>query len=135
MAIIEQCQECKAIDKKKYCGNCKKSIDYFEVFKYSIGNDNKVNMIPIHIVKAYTWNDVIKFVKDKHFSDDLKPDINCEKDFTYIDGKMNSSDLTNHSIPNIKGCRIYMNNKIASSTVSNSVKDFNEIIDITHSNA
>ncbi len=134
MAIIEQCEKCKAIDKKKYCENCKKSKDYFEVFKYSIGSDNKADMIPIHIVKAYTWNDVIKFVKDKHFSDEIKPNINCEKDFTYIDGKIISNDSTNDSIPKIKGCRIYLNNKIVFSPVSNNSKDLNEIIDITSPN-
>ena len=42
MAIITQCSECKEVGKKMYCKDCEKSIDYFEVFKYSIGNDNKV---------------------------------------------------------------------------------------------
>ena len=33
MAIILQCEKCRQISKKTYCGECKKSIDYFEVFE------------------------------------------------------------------------------------------------------
>ena len=57
--------ECKEAGKKMYCKDCEKSIDYFEVFE---NNQSKTTTL-IHIIKAYTWNDVIKFVKDKYFKD------------------------------------------------------------------
>jgi hypothetical protein len=79
--------ECKEAGKKMYCKDCEKSIDYFEVFE---NNQSKTTTL-IHIIKAYTWNDVIKFVKDKYFKDQDNLLIDCEKEFAFLE-KQNKSD-------------------------------------------
>ena len=88
MAIILQCEKCRQISKKTYCGECKKSIDYFEVFEINKeeGTDHE-SREPIERIKAYTWSDVLNFVKSKYFQEDTDLNINCEKDFAFIEKK------------------------------------------------
>jgi hypothetical protein len=88
MAIILQCEKCRQISKKTYCGECKKSIDYFEVFEINkeAATDHETRE-PIERIKAYTWSDVLNFVKNKYFQEDTDLNINCEKDFAFIEKK------------------------------------------------
>ena len=87
MAIILQCEKCRQISKKTYCGECKKSIDYFEVFENIKEAADNETREPIERIKAYTWNDVLNFVKNKYFQEDTDLNINCEKDFAFIEKK------------------------------------------------
>ena len=87
MAIILQCEKCRQISKKTYCGECRKSIDYFEVFEYNNRTIVPETREPIERIKAYTWSDVLNFVKNKYFQEDTDLNINCEKDFAFIEKK------------------------------------------------
>lgn len=128
MAIIQQCKKCEKIGKKIYCKDCTKSIDYFDIFKYDNNKNNgnrSDNNELVEKIKAYTWNDVIEFVKDKYFYDYNDLYINCEKEFAFIEKKIN--DKLN---PNGSGYKIYINKDISptnSSTVSE--KNITDIID------
>ena len=112
MAIILQCEKCRQISKKTYCGECKKSIDYFEVFEYNNEATDQETREPIERIKAYTWSDVLNFVKNKYFQEDNSDlNINCEKDFAYIERKTPrdvSSSNMNSTIGQL-GCRIFLN--------------------------
>ena len=87
MAILLQCEKCRQISKKTYCTECKKSIDYFEVFENTKEAAEHETREPVERIKAYTWSDVLNFVKNKYFQQDSDLNINCEKDFAYIEKK------------------------------------------------
>ena len=128
MAIIQQCEKCKKIGKKIYCKDCIKSIDYFDVFKYNKNKENgnrSDNNELVEKIRAYTWNDAIEFVKGKYFYDHNDLYINCEKEFTFIEKKIN-----NESNPNENGYRIYLNKDISPTNSSTeSEKNITDIID------
>ena len=50
-------------------------------------NNRSWSREPIDRIKAYTWNDVLNFVKNKYFKENSDLNINCEKDFAYIERK------------------------------------------------
>jgi hypothetical protein len=114
MAIILQCEKCRQISKKAYCGECKKSIDYFEVFEYKNETTDHETRKPVERIKAYTWTDVLNFVKNKYFQEDSDLNINCEKDFAYIERKaprdVSSSNM--NSMIDQLGYRIFLNKNI-----------------------
>jgi hypothetical protein len=114
MAIILQCEKCRQISKKTYCGECKKSIDYFEVFEYKNEATDNETRKPVERIKAYTWTDVLNFVKNKYFQEDSDLNINCEKDFAYIERKtprdVSSSNM--NSMIDQLGYRIFLNKNI-----------------------
>jgi hypothetical protein len=66
-------------------------------------------------MKAFTWHDVLEYVRNNFFhkaSDEL--DINCEKNFAYIEEKLShklssnrSTDKSDHNYP--IGYKIYLN--------------------------
>lgn len=130
MVIIKQCTKCKPVDKKMYCKDCEKSIDYFEVFEsISVGNQNNAPVL-IHTIKAYTWNDVIKFVKNKYLKDQNDLVIDCEKDFAYLERQNRSNELLSNPVEQSTSYQIYLRkdnyinfNKNANIT--------NKIIDLT----
>jgi hypothetical protein len=112
MAIIIQCEKCRQISKKNYCEECKKSIDYFEVFEYNNETTVPETKEPIERIKAYTWSDILNFVKNKYFQENSDLNINCEKDFAYIEKKAvpDASDM-NTMIGKV-GYRIFLNKNI-----------------------
>ena len=114
MAIILQCEKCRQISKKTYCGECKKSIDYFEVFE--INNEAAIDhetRKPIERIKAYTWSDVLNFVKSKYFQEDTDLNINCEKDFAFIEKKTLPDPSSNmNTIIDQLGYRIFLSKNI-----------------------
>jgi hypothetical protein len=87
IGIIKQCEECNGIGKSVYCNNCIKSIDFFEVFRYKNTNNRFVDGESIDEIKAYTWHDAIEFIKNNFYPDWQDLDINCEKEFAYIEEK------------------------------------------------
>lgn len=112
MAIILQCEKCRQISKKTYCGECKKSIDYFEVFEYNNEAIDHEAREPIERIKAYTWSDVLNFVKNKYFLETSDLNINCEKDFAYIEKKTLQDASNLNSLIDQLGYRIFLNKNI-----------------------
>ena len=113
MAIILQCEKCRQISKKTYCGECKKSIDYFEVFENSKGAADHETSEPIERIKAYTWSDVLNFVKNKYFQEGTDLNINCEKDFAFIEKKTLQDPSSNmNTIIDQLGYRIFLSKNI-----------------------
>jgi len=112
MAIILQCEKCRQISKKTYCGECKKSIDYFEVFEYNNEATDHETREPIERIKAYTWSDVLNFVKNKYFQATSDLNINCEKDFAYIEKKTLRDASNMNSMIDQLGYRIFLNKNI-----------------------
>lgn len=87
--IVEQCEECAKKGKKIYCNYCTLHADFFHVYGYGSGNIDGLpngNQIEL-IIKAYTWNDVIEYIKNVFFGNRSRSDlnINCEKDYAYIE--------------------------------------------------
>ena len=112
MAIILQCEKCRQISKKTYCGECKKSIDYFEVFEYNNEIIVPETREPIERIKAYTWSDVLNFVKNKYFQETSDLNINCEKDFAYIEKKVLQDASNKNSVMDKLGYRILLGKNI-----------------------
>ena len=130
MAIILQCEKCKQISKKTYCGECKKSIDYFEVFEYNDETIVPESREPIERIKAYTWNDVLNFVRNKYFEENSELHINCEKDFAYIEKKALQNTSNMNSMIDKSGYRIFLNKNIPT-ILDNSSRPGKLITDIT----
>ena len=130
MAIILQCEKCIQISKKTYCGECTKSIDYFEVFEYNNETTIHETKEPIERIKAYTWSDVLNFVKNKYFQENSDLNINCEKDFAYIEKKALRDASSMNSIIDKLGYRIFLNKNI-STELRNSSSPGKFITDIT----
>jgi hypothetical protein len=89
--IVQQCEECAKKGKKVYCNCCTLRADYFHVHGYGSGNIDGLpsgKQIEL-IIKAYTWNDVIEYIKNIFFGNPSRTDlnINCEKDYAYIEEK------------------------------------------------
>ena len=130
MAIILQCEKCRQISKKTYCGECKKSIDYFEVFEYNDETIVTESREPIERIRAYTWNDVLNFVKNKYFKENSDLDINCEKDFAYIEKKAVQNASNMNSTVHKSGYRIFLDKNIRT-ILDNSSNPGKVITDIT----
>jgi hypothetical protein len=111
MAIIKQCVKCKEVGKKMYCNDCEKSIDYFEIFEDMFDdNHDKISTL-IHTIKAYTWNDVITFVKDEYFEDKNDLVIDCEKEFAYIERHAKSDTVLTNSSKQSRSYKIFLKNE------------------------
>lgn len=130
MAIILQCEKCRQISKKTYCGECRKSIDYFEVFEYNNQTIVPETREPIERIKAYTWSDVLNFVKNKYFQETSDLNINCEKDFAYIEKKVLQDASNKNSVIDRLGYRILLSKNIPTE-LDNSSGSGKFITDIT----
>jgi hypothetical protein len=113
MTITHQCEDCTKKGKNAYCNICKKSIDYFDVYKYNNDEKNRYSDgQAIGIIKAFTWHDAIEFIKNNFYDDKENLDINCEKEFAYIEGKPGFHPIDNGNRnferPSYK---IYLNNE------------------------
>ena len=90
--IVQQCEECAKKGKKAYCNCCTLRADYFHVLGYGSSNiDGLPNGTQIELmIKAYTWSDVIEYIKNTFFGTRSRTDltINCEKDYAYIEEDM-----------------------------------------------
>ena len=126
--IIHQCQSCAEKGKHAYCNKCVKSGDYYDVYKYDEDKESRFRKGKmIGTIKAYTWHDAIEHIKDNFFhncSENLN--INCEKDFAYLEKKPESSvrdDLDNGAAENPIGYTIYLNNEGNESGSLSSLKE------------
>jgi hypothetical protein len=126
---IQQCNNCNKKGKNVYCNNCIKSPDYFDVYKYN-DDDRFDKGRLIGTIKAYTWNEAIKYIKNRFFSHRSKEDliINCEKDFTYLEeNRSKSAIITDNKVEeNRFGYKIYLNKEENESSLVND-KDFWDI--------
>jgi len=112
MVIEQQCENCSKKGKNVYCNNCIKVAEYFEVFKYSIDNNNSNSRFgksgkPTDRIKAYTWHDAIEYIKCNYFEKKSRENlnINCEKDFAYLEETGNNNE-------NLLGYSIYLNKEV-----------------------
>jgi hypothetical protein len=89
--IVKQCEDCERKGKKVYCNRCTLRADYFDVSSYDRSNINdQTDRGQIELrIKAYTWNDVLEYIRNNFFDNRSKNDlnINCEKDYAYIEEK------------------------------------------------
>jgi hypothetical protein len=113
MTIIQQCANCSKEGKNFYCSNCTKSADYFDVYKYEDNNNRISKGKMIGRIKAYTWHDAIEYVKNSLFHDRTKKfNINCEKDFAYVEEEDIDSIITgarNKEKETMLGFKLYLN--------------------------
>lgn len=110
MVIIKQCVKCKEVGKKMYCNDCEKSVDNFEIFEDVFDDNQNKKSTLIHTIKAYTWNDVIKFVKDEYFEDQKDLVIDCEKEFAYIERHAKSDTGLTNSLKQSRSYKIFLKN-------------------------
>ncbi len=84
--IVQQCENCSKEGKNIYCNNCIKVANYFDVYTYDNTNRSDKGRIKGRI-KAYTWHDVLEYIKYNFFDERSKGNlnINCEKDFAYLE--------------------------------------------------
>ena len=112
--IIQQCSNCVEKGKNAYCNNCVKSGDYYDIYKYAEDKNNRFNKDnKIGTVKAYSWHDAIEHIKDNFFHNrNENLNINCEKDFAYLEEKHESIIGDNRDKgENLFGFAIYLNTK------------------------
>ncbi|HET7147704.1 MAG TPA: hypothetical protein VFI73_04320 [Candidatus Nitrosopolaris sp.] len=132
--IIQQCDRCIEKGKNAYCDRCVKSSDYYDLYRYSEGQENRfMKGKMIGTIKAYTWHDAIQHIKDNFFHNcGENLNVNCEKDFAYLEAKPESIVSDNKSTKNPLGYTIYLNNE---GNVSGSLSSLKENFwDLTASN-
>ena len=85
---------------------------------------------PIDRIKAYTWHDAIEYVKYNYFEKKSKENlnINCEKDFAYLEEIDNNENLLGYSI--------YLNKEVGVKSSLLRDEDFCDLtVDTTSSSA
>ena len=111
--INKQCHNCARQGKNFYCNACDKTPEFFDIYSYYINRTSKNSLIGRF--KAYTWHDVLEFIRYNFFHDpsgELK--VDCEKEFAYIERKLSNQSTANHSIEKEYsedpiGYKIYLN--------------------------
>jgi hypothetical protein len=65
-----------------------KSSDFFDIYRYKNVENRFDKGRLIWRIKAYSWQEATKYVKNRFFAhmSKQKLNINCEKDFVYIEG-------------------------------------------------
>ena len=111
--INKQCHYCARQGKNFYCNACDKTPEFFDIYSYYINRTSKNSLIGRF--KAYTWRDVLEFIRYNFFHD-VSGDLNvdCEKEFAYIERKLSNQSTANHSIEKEYsedpiGYKIYLN--------------------------
>jgi hypothetical protein len=107
--INRQCDNCAKQGKNFYCNACDKTAEFFDIHSYYINRTSKNSLIGGF--KAYTWHDVLEFVRYNffhHLSGDLK--VDCEKEFAYIERKISNQKTENYNKEiDPLGYKIYLN--------------------------
>ncbi len=111
--ITKQCDNCAPKGKNYYCNACDKKAELFYIYSYYINRFSENTLMGR--MKAFTWHDVLEYVKNNFFHNPSgELDINCEKNFAYIEEKLShklsSTRSTNRSDRNLSmGYKIYLN--------------------------
>ncbi len=94
--IIKQCHDCAKKGKNFYCNSCDKTAESFDIYCYYANRMTENSLIGR--MKAYTWHDVLGYIKNNFFYD-LSGELNidCEKDFAYIEKKLSENVSSNIS--------------------------------------
>ena len=112
--------------------------------KNAVDDNNRFNRgEKIGIIKAYSWHDAIEHIKDNFFHNrNENLNINCEKDFAYLEEKHESIIGDNRDKgENLFGFAIYLNTKGSLSSPSywdltatdcNNHNDRDELSDSAH---
>jgi len=110
--INKQCDNCAKKGKNFYCNSCDITAEFFDIYSYYTNRTSDNSLIGR--VKAYTWHDVLEYTRNNFFyglSSGLN--IDCEKDFAYIEKKLSEQDTTNRrtdkAIEDPIGYKIYLN--------------------------
>ena len=126
--INKQCDNCAKKGKNFYCNACDITSEYFDIYSYYTNKMSK-NFL-IGRMKAYTWHDVLEYIKNNFFYDiSVGLNIDCEKDFAYIEKKLSDQVISNrradkaHSKDPI-GYKIYLNKNNKSIESASKVGDF-----------
>lgn len=111
--INKQCDNCAKKGKNFYCNSCDITAEFFDIYSYSTNRTSDNSLIGR--VKAYTWHDVLEYTRNNFFyglSSGLN--IDCEKEFAYIEKKLSGQDTTNRRTDKADsevpiGYKIYLN--------------------------
>ena len=126
--INKQCDNCAKKGKNFYCNACDITSEYFDIYSYYPNKMSK-NFL-IGRMKAYTWHDVLEYIKNHFFYDiSVGLNIDCERDFAYIEKKLSDQVISNrradkaHSKDPI-GYKIYLNKNNKSIESASKVGEF-----------
>lgn len=136
--INKQCDNCAKKGKNFYCNACDIASEYFDIYSYYTNKMSK-NFL-IGRMKAYTWHDVLEYIKNNFFYDkSVDLNIDCEKDFAYIEKKLSDQVISNRRADKAdskdpKGYKIYLNKNNKSIVGTSKVGDFWDltITPVTH---
>lgn len=111
--INKQCDNCAKKGKNFYCNSCDITAEFFDIYSYYTNRTSDNSLIGR--VKAYTWHDVLEYTRNNFFyglSSGLN--IDCEKEFAYIEKKLSGQDTTNRRTDKADsevpiGYKIYLN--------------------------
>ncbi len=126
--INKQCDNCAKKGKNFYCNACDITSEYFDIYSYYTNKMSK--NILIGRMKAYTWHDVLEYIKNNFFYDiSLGLNIDCEKDFAYIEKKLSDQVISNRRADKADskdpiGYKIYLNKNNKSIESASKVGDF-----------
>jgi hypothetical protein len=85
--ITKQCDKCAPKGKNFYCNACDMTAEIFYIYSYYLNRFSENTLIGR--IKAFTWHDVLKYVKNNFFHNaSSELDIDCEKNFAYIEEKL-----------------------------------------------
>jgi len=119
--ITKQCDNCAPKGKNFYCNACDKTAELFYIYSYYINRFSENTLMGR--MKAFTWHDVLEYVRNNFFhkaSGEL--DINCEKNFAYIEEKL-SHKLSSNRSTNKSDCNLPIGYKIYLNKDSESIDD------------
>lgn len=111
--INKQCDNCAKKGKNFYCNSCDITAEFFDIYSYYTNRSSDNSLIAR--IKAYTWHDVLEYTRNNFFyglSSGLN--IDCEKEFAYIEKKLSGQDTTNRRTDKADsevpiGYKIYLN--------------------------
>jgi len=94
--ITKQCDNCAPKGKNFYCNACDKTAELFYIYSYYINRFSENTLMGR--MKAFTWHDVLEYVRNNFFHNPSgELDINCEKNFAYIEEKLSHKLSSNRS--------------------------------------
>ena len=99
--ITKQCDNCAPKGKNFYCNACDKTAELFYIYSYYINRFSENTLMGR--MKAFTWHDVLEYVRNNFFHNPSgELDINCEKNFAYIEEKLSHKLSYNRSTKQIR---------------------------------